>query len=308
MRQIPFQTVDVFTDSPFAGNPLAVITDARLLTSAEMQQIAREFKYSESTFILPPEDPDHTARVRIFDPANELPFAGHPNVGTGFVIVRVGEVLGKPVPQDELTFEEIIGLVRLTPVLVNDEIRGSRFRVPGAFELLEEISPKHIAECIGLDVESIVTTGHKPLRATVGLPSAFAELDSLESLALASPDTARFAEANRTYPSDIDMFALFAYVKTSIEPLTLRARMFAPLSNIPEDPATGSASAAVGALQVSLESGDDVRKSIVVHQGVEMGRASRINIEIVNLAGAINDVFVSGNCAFVSLGVLTLDG
>jgi trans-2,3-dihydro-3-hydroxyanthranilate isomerase len=306
VRQIPFQTVDVFTESPFTGNPLAVITDARSLTSEEMQQIAREFNYSETTFVLPPEDPEHTARVRIFDPANELPFAGHPNVGTGFVIARAGEVLGKPVNQNELTFEEITGLVKLTPVMVDGEIRGTRFRVPGAFESLETIDPEHVAACIGLTVASIVTTDHSPLRASVGLPFAFAELDSLESLAAASPDTSGFNRANHTYPSDIDMFALFVYVRTSSEPLTLRARMFAPLSNVPEDPATGSASAAIGALLVSLESTADVNRSIVIDQGVEMGRASRINIEVMKSAGAITNVFVSGNCAFVSHGVLIL--
>ena len=95
--QVSFVTVDVFTDRPFGGNPLAVILDARGLSDQQMQAIAREFNYSEQTFVLPPEDPAHTARVRIFTPVAELPFAGHPNVGTAFALAHAGSVLGRPV-------------------------------------------------------------------------------------------------------------------------------------------------------------------------------------------------------------------
>ena len=305
MREIPFVTVDVFTNSAFTGNPLAVITDGRSLSSGEMQQIAREFNFSETTFVLPPKDPSNTAHVRIFDPANELPFAGHPNVGTGYVVAQARELFGKPVG-DALRFEEVVGIVPLTAIRENNELRGIRFRVPGSLEILESITVEHVAACIGLDINSIVTANHEPLRASVGLPFAFAEVDSLESLAIATPDTGAFAKANRAYPSDIDMFALFIYVRTSADPLTLQARMFAPLSNIPEDPATGSASAALGALLVSLEDAPDVERPIVINQGVEMGRPSRIQLEVAKRSGIVTDVFVSGNCALVTRGTLSL--
>ena len=108
-----FQTVDVFTDRKFGGNPLAVLTDARGLSTGQMQAIAAEFNYAETTFVLPPRDPAHTAEVRIFTPKAELPFAGHPNVGTAYVLARAGQVLGRMIASDKLVFEEKAGLVAM---------------------------------------------------------------------------------------------------------------------------------------------------------------------------------------------------
>jgi trans-2,3-dihydro-3-hydroxyanthranilate isomerase len=111
--QVKFITVDVFTDRQFGGNPLAVIADATGLSTQQMQSIAAEFNLAETTFVLPPEKAEHTAKVRIFTPRAELPFAGHPNVGTAFVLARNGESHGRPVKGDVLVFEEIAGLVSI---------------------------------------------------------------------------------------------------------------------------------------------------------------------------------------------------
>src|SRR5215470_3348737 len=126
MRRFTFVTVDVFTDRRFGGNPLAVFTDAEGLSSAEMQSIAAEFNLAETTFVLPPKDPAHTAEVRIFTPKAEIPFAGHPNVGTAFVLARAGESYGRRIAGSKLVFEEKAGLVPIDIDRQGDEVLGAR--------------------------------------------------------------------------------------------------------------------------------------------------------------------------------------
>jgi trans-2,3-dihydro-3-hydroxyanthranilate isomerase len=300
-----FVTVDVFTDQRFFGNPLAVITDARGLSGDEMQAIATEFGYSETTFVLPPDNPKNTARVRIFTPTTEVPFAGHPNVGTAFVLGNRPDLFGK-IPGDTLRFEEIAGLVEIDLIREGDAVVGATIRAPRPLELGTEIEPAVIAACASIDVEHIVTHNHAPVFASVGLPFAFAELDGLPALSAARPDLTSFHRAAEISPSDQMEFSLFLYVRDAEDAQQIRARMFAPLDNVPEDPATGSASAALGALLATLAPESDTNIRMTVEQGVEMGRRSMIGLDVVKRQGLVTDVRISGRCVAVMSGSIAL--
>ena len=301
MTTVSFITVDVFTTNRFEGNPLAVMADARGLTDADMQNIAAEFGYSEVTFVLPPHDPDNTARVRIFTPTMEVPFAGHPNVGTAYVLGMRGEVFGKPVG-DSLRFEEKAGIVTVELKRGGDRVLSAAIRAPGPLAIGREIPEDTVARCISIDAAMVSTRVHRPLTASVGLGFVVAELTGLDALALARPNLTHFQDAaSATQKGNLD-FALFVYVRTPEAPWTIRARMFAPLDNVPEDPATGSASAALAAYLVSLEPETDMRVSLTIEQGVEMGRRSVIGVDVVKTNGVVTDVTISGACVEVMRG------
>jgi trans-2,3-dihydro-3-hydroxyanthranilate isomerase len=161
MQAMTFETVDVFTTRRFGGNPLAVITDARGLADQTMQLIASEFSYSETTFVLPPLDVANTAQVRIFTPTNEIPFAGHPNVGTAFVLGRRESVFGKPV-ETSMYFEEGAGLVRVDLLRHGESIVGARIKAPRPLDILASIEPDTVAECVSLNTVEIAASPHPP--------------------------------------------------------------------------------------------------------------------------------------------------
>jgi trans-2,3-dihydro-3-hydroxyanthranilate isomerase len=251
---------DVFTDTPFGGNPLAVIPEAEGLAEALLQKIAREFNFSETVFVLPPREEGHTARVRIFTPTQEVPFAGHPTIGTAIALRE----LGGPA---EMVLELGVGPIPCT-------VAGgrARFVTRRPLERLHDVDTGLVAEALGLTASDILTSRHAPVMASVGLPFVFAEIDGESALARATPAIAAFRAGQARYPSPFD-FAVAPYVR---EGDRIRMRMFAPLDSIPEDPATGSAAAALGALLAAL-AGAPVALDIT--QGVEMGRPSRILVE-----------------------------
>ncbi|GAJ94059.1 PhzF family phenazine biosynthesis protein [Agrobacterium sp. SHOUNA12C] len=301
MNTVAYVTTDVFTSERFAGNPLAVIPDARGLSDEAMQKIATEFNYSEVTFVLPPENPENTARVRIFTPTAEIPFAGHPNVGTAFVLGQQAKIFGK-IPGDGLIFEEKAGLVNVQLLSTGDHVSGAKIRAPGKLQVGDTVAGDLIARCIQLDPTSIRHATHAPTFASVGLPFAFAELDNLETLGKARPNAAIFAEAAVLHKEDKTGFSLFVYTRSADNPWHIRARMFAPLDNVIEDPATGSASAALGAYLTSLLPEHTVEKQITIEQGVEMGRRSLIGLDVRKSDGIVTDVFISGQCVSVMRG------
>jgi trans-2,3-dihydro-3-hydroxyanthranilate isomerase len=181
---IPFETLDVFTPTKYGGNPLAVVFDLeQKLTDDEMQKIAMEFGYSETTFVLPPKDPENnTAWVRIFSPTAEMPFAGHPNVGTATALAWRGELFGKPIG-DTVLLEEKAGIVPLD--ILHDAITGrptgALLTAPEEFRVeIKSLPVDTIAQCLGIEEEDVVTKHHDPLVATCGLPFIIAELTSLE--------------------------------------------------------------------------------------------------------------------------------
>ena len=273
---------DVFTDTPFGGNPLAVIPDATGLAEPLLQKIAREFNFSETTFVYPPADPAHTARVRIFTPMQEVPFAGHPTIGTAIAL----RDLGGPA---EMVLELGVG-----PIPCTVAEGHARFVTRRPLERLHQPDPEIVAACLGLARDDIRTDRHAPVAASVGLPFVFTELSDSGALARCAPVTDHFRRATALYPGPI-AFAVSAYVRDGSH---IRARLFAPLDNIPEDPATGSAAAALGALLAAL---DGAPVTLDIAQGVEMGRPSRIRVE----AGP-DGVAVSGSARRVMEGRLTL--
>lgn len=304
MRDVPFVTVDVFTDRRFAGNPLAVILDARGLSDGEMQQIAGEFGYSETTFVLPPQDPANTASVRIFTPTTEVPFAGHPNVGTAFVLGNLGSLFGKPVAT-HLRFEEKAGLVEVEVELARDGARvtGATIQAPGPLTVGSPVPQAELAPCISLDAADIETRHHAPVFASVGLKFILVEVKDLAVLARAAPRLEPLAILHEAYAHEQTDCAIFLYAWVGSD--HVRARMFAPLDNVPEDPATGSASAALGAFLVSQD--EETRdRHLLVEQGVEMGRRSLIHVDVQTHAGRFERVRITGACVEVMRGTISL--
>jgi trans-2,3-dihydro-3-hydroxyanthranilate isomerase len=304
-KRYRYVTVDVFTDRPFRGNPLAVVPDARGLTAEEMQAIAAEFNYSESTFVLPPDDPAHTARVRIFTRVIEIPFAGHPNVGTAYAIARAAEERGTPVGAT-VVFEEQAGLV---PVDVlrdgGGRVVGATLTAPRPLSLGATIPAAIVARCVGLDAAAVRTSAHEPVVASIGLPFVIAEV-AREAIGTARPDTAAFADAARRFPLDAGRFSVHLYARPAGGPDggDYRARMFSPLGGTVEDPATGSANGALVALLATLDPAPDRRLAFEIRQGVEMGRPSVLALSAEKRGGAVVRVQVGGRCAPVMEGTV----
>ncbi len=305
MPSADYVTVDVFTTESFAGNPLAVVPDARGLTDRQMQQIATEFNYSEITFVLPPEDPANTARVRIFTPTTEIPFAGHPNVGTAFVLGQQAELFGKPIGE-RLRFEELAGLVEIDLLRDDYRVLGATIRAPRPLELGDRLAADLVARCASIEESDVLTRSQPPVIGSVGLPFALVELQTLEALGKARPNLAAFHEAATLHPRAGGDFSLFLYVRSLENPWHIRARMFAPLDNVPEDPATGSASGALAALLASSDPTKDGEIRMTIEQGVEMGRRSIIELEVAKRDGEVTDVRITGRCVAVMQGSIAL--
>lgn len=268
MPSFPYETVDVFTDRPFGGNPLAVFTDARGLSDAQMQALAAEINYSETTFVLPPDDPANDARVRIFHRTAEMPFAGHPNVGTACVLARHGRDR-----DGVLRFEQMAGLVEITVERdAAGAVTSAVIAAPQPLSLGIELPADGIAACAGVSASDIVTGGHKPVQASLGVKFVLAQI-APAALAGAAPDVTAFRKLESQNPELQGRLSLFLYARDGN---AIRARMFAPLAGTWEDPATGSASATLGALLLSLDGGDQAVYSIT--QGVEMGRPSLLKV------------------------------
>jgi trans-2,3-dihydro-3-hydroxyanthranilate isomerase len=299
MPSYDFVTVD-FTEQRFGGNPLAVFPDARDLSDAQMQAIAAEFNLSETTFVLPPGNPQHHARVRIFTPKHEMPFAGHPNVGTGFVLAGLTDD-----PPDHFVFEEIAGLVRVHILRgPGKTVTGARISAPRALSIESDIPVDVVAACASLTTDDILTRSHTPLVASVGVPFVIAEVTGVDALSRATPDIAAFREAVARFSSMGGRFALHLYAWCGGDPASLRARMFAPPGGVFEDPATGSANAALAALLTSLAPGENVDLHYAIEQGVEMGRPSQIIASARKTAEGPVLATVAGSCVPVMRGRL----
>jgi trans-2,3-dihydro-3-hydroxyanthranilate isomerase len=296
-----FVTVDVFTDRRFGGNPLAVFPDARGLSDEQMQALAMEFNLSETTFVLPPDNPQHHAKVRIFTPRAELPFAGHPNVGTGYVLAQRDAD-----PPEHYVFEELAGLVRVHILREAGAISGARISAPRALSIDIGIPEDVVAACAGLAEDDIVTTAHGPLVASVGTPFVIAEVAGVAALSRASPDLGAFRAAASRFPEVATRFSLHLYARRDGDATRLAARMFAPLAGVLEDPATGSANAALAALLTSLAPGENADLSYEILQGVEMGRPSQIIASARKTAEGPVLATVEGSCVPVLRGTVEL--
>ncbi len=300
--KLDFATVDVFTDRQFGGNPLAVVPDARGLTSAQMQAIAAEFNLSETTFVLPPQDAANTAQVRIFTPRAELPFAGHPNIGTAFVLVGAATSAARAITGDTMIFEENAGLVGIELLRDRSAVTGARLAAPQAFSIGENIAREIVASACSIAPADIDTTAHQPCIASCGIPLIFAAVTSRAALAAARPRTEIFAEHVPTTLAT----GVHLYVEAATPVADIEARMFAPLYGVTEDPATGSANVALIALLATLRAESDLRLERRISQGVDMGRPSLMMASAEKRAGKIVAAHIGGSCVPMMSGVITL--
>ena len=299
-----FLTADVFTERMFGGNQLAVFPEAPAdLAPAVMQSIARELNISETVFVFPPDNPEHTRRIRIFTPAAELPFAGHPTIGTAFVLASIGAV---PLGTEgaSIVLEEGVG-----PVAVS--IRAQQGR-PGYCELtaarLPEEGPpppplEEIASALSLRPEDLRPDDLPPRGFTCGVPYLFVPLRDEASLARARVNPTAWERTFSTWWTS----AVFPFAETQRrDGADFRARMFAPALGVPEDPATGSACAALAGFLAPLSATGNGTHRWVVEQGVEMGRPSRLHISCDRERGRITAVRVGGSSVLVSEARLAL--
>jgi trans-2,3-dihydro-3-hydroxyanthranilate isomerase len=299
-----YVTVDVFTDRAFGGNPLAVVLDAGGLSTAQMQAIAAEFNYSETTFVLPPRDKAHDAQVRIFTVTTELPFAGHPNVGTAFVLASRAERL-----PERLLFEEKAGLVTVDILKAQGQVTGAELTAPQPLKRSStHVSAEQVAACLSLQASDIRTERHAPHVVSVGMPFLVAEVASRQALRAARPDAPAFA---RTFPLD-DAFQLYFYtrdVPANEKPCDLQARMFFPgASGLIEDPATGSATVDAAALLADIDATIDGELRLRFGQGVDMGRPSLLLTRVRKQAGKVMSAHVGGGCVAMMEGTFHLKG
>jgi trans-2,3-dihydro-3-hydroxyanthranilate isomerase len=298
-----YVTADVFTDRMFGGNPVAVVLDAAGLSAAQMQAIACEFNYSETTFVLPPRDPSHTAWVRIFNPSREMPFAGHPNVGTAFVLARQMAARGEAVP-DRLVFDEIAGLVPVDLLREGGAVVGAELTAPEVLSRRARVTPEQAAACLSLTAEDVRADAHPPQVVSVGLPFLVVELASRDALRRAKPDPVAY---DSLLPLD-GAFSVYAYTRDvgtgAAEAGTdLQARMFT--RRMTEDAATGSATVAVTALLTEVQGKAELR--LRVGQGVDMGRPSLLLARASRRDGGVT-AFVGGRCITVMEGGFLLAG
>jgi trans-2,3-dihydro-3-hydroxyanthranilate isomerase len=292
--KVPFQTVDVFTDRKFGGNPLAVIPDAQGLSSEQMQAIAAEFNLAETTFVLPARDPAHTAHVRIFTPKAELPFAGHPNVGTAFVLARMGKAKG-----DKLVFEEKAGLVPLDLSRENGMVVAARLAAPQPLTFGETVAAEIVAQAVGLKPEDIVGD---PVIASTGNNFLFAELRSREAVKRASYNL----EVFRKHLPMERTIGVHLYVAAAEHGVEIQSRMFAPLFGVPEDPATGSANVTLIGLLAHRDPRADVTLSKKIGQGFDMGRPSRLDASAEKKAGKVVATYIGGRCVPMLSGTIEI--
>ncbi|MGO9934955.1 MAG: PhzF family phenazine biosynthesis protein [Steroidobacteraceae bacterium] len=295
-----YVTVDVFTRRLFGGNPLACVLDAEGLSAIQMQAIAAEFNYAETSFVLPPWATGHTAHVRIFTPRAEVPFAGHPNIGTGVVLARELEANGGA-PLDRLVFEEAAGLVPIRILRDGDTVVGAELTAPAALAVGSRVGAPDIAACLSLDTTDISLKNHPALVLSVGLPFLVAELASEDALRRAKPNALTHAHVLPPIGTD----AIFAYTLGST-PEELRARMFSPLDGIPEDPATGSAAAAAIALLATIRTERDGEIAWRIEQGIEMGRPSLLLGRTEKRDGTVTAVHIGGFAVQVMRGIIDL--
>lgn len=294
-----YAVYDVFTDTAFAGNPLAVVFDSAGLDTISMQKIAAEFNLSETVFILPAEEKDSAACLRIFMPRGELPFAGHPTVGSTIAICE--RKMTKSA--QDLVLEEKVGQLkcRYEPGLVG----YAQFELP-VLPLREEpmMSVDAAAAALGIDVDDIGFGSHTLTQWNAGKAYLCVPVSDLSVLQRVAFNEALWLS---NFPGEDPLIVdcPYVYCRTSEHnPSTIQARMFAPHHGIPEDPATGSAAASLcGALQ-SLDDLVDGPTKYVIEQGIEMGRHSRINIEIHCLNGSITTATIGGNAVKVAEGFL----
>jgi trans-2,3-dihydro-3-hydroxyanthranilate isomerase len=308
MPRYQFLQVDVFTDVPFGGNPLAVFPDAAGLTGRQMQQLALELNLSETTFVLPPETPGADFKVRIFTPKAELPFAGHPLVGTHWVLAHLGRVaLAEPVT--EVTFELGVGLRTARLHTANGRVTRvvTDHQAPQFLAAANRAQVERVAAAFKLAPAAILDTG-KPVQAvSTGFPQLFTPVRSLAEVQAIDPLSVDAAALGQVCSelglpgADVAIFCL----ETVHADRDVHMRFVAPHHGIPEDPATGSASGGLASYLIhhGMVPATPPLTTILTEQGIEMGRPSKVTVEVEGTAGDIRMVRVSGDVVLMMEGV-----
>jgi trans-2,3-dihydro-3-hydroxyanthranilate isomerase len=302
MARFAFHTLDVFTDKALAGNPLAIVHAADALDTAQMQAITREFNLSETVFVLKPTNPAHNARLRIFTPAKELPFAGHPTVGTAVLLAEAK--FGTEDERDAIVvLEEGVGIVRCGVKIVPGKATYAEFDVPKvAQETGKPALREKLALALGLTPSDIGFDNHKPSVYSAGVDFTFIPVRDRDALHRATPILPAWNEA---MPAGFRS----AYVYTRLPEDSrhaFRARMFSPEMGILEDPATGAAAAAFAGVLARFEPLADGHHVLPVEQGVEMGRPSLVTVEVEMEAGRLAASRIGGAAVVISEGTLTI--
>ena len=299
MSKYEYYICDVFTQQKFSGNQLAVIPDAEGLSDHDMQNIAREFNFSESTFVFPSEK-ENTRKVRIFTPRSEVPFAGHPNIGTAFILAETG-IFGDFAQSIDVVFEEKAGNV---PIKINKDHCGyiwCELSAPAPLSLGKVATVDLASEVLSIEAGDINVTTHYPQVASVGLPFLFVELQSLEALSQAQIDLTKLQRLlQEGFPSYIHIYC------RDVKDFDIRCRMFAPLDGVPEDPATGSANAALIALLSHCDQRSDLEDKWKISQGSEIGRPSVLHGRAQKIGGTVTEVNLGGYSVMVCKGTISI--
>jgi trans-2,3-dihydro-3-hydroxyanthranilate isomerase len=299
MPTYKYVTLDVFTDRPFGGNQLAVFPDATGIPEDQLLAITREFNYSETTFCYPPRDPAHAARVRIFTPGSEVPFAGHPTVGTAIALHARGST---PDAEATLVLEEGVG-----PISVTVRPGAASFAQFSVAKLPETGPPvptrNTLAAILSISTDDVIGGTSAPQAVSCGLPFLIVGVKSLKALAAARVHLDKWDETLRSaWAKDLFVYAVDADSGAN----HYRARCFVPGFGVPEDPATGSANACFAGFLAARAAEREGTLRWTVAQGVEMGRPSRIEIEADKKNGAVTAIRVGGNAVLVMEGQLTV--
>jgi trans-2,3-dihydro-3-hydroxyanthranilate isomerase len=300
--RLRYHTLDVFTEVRFGGNPLAVVMGADDLDSDRMQAIAREFNLSETVFVLKPVNPAHTAKVRIFTPRAELPFAGHPTVGTAALLAehRVGALGGSQTAI--IALEETVGTVRVGVRLKPGEPAFAEFDAPRLPENMGSVpSIEDIAGAIGLIPSEIGFENHRPTCYSAGLPYTYVPVRTLDAIGQARPALGRWERAFGKYG------AAYLYCRETMQKTSqFHARMFDPDHGIIEDAATGSAAAAFAAVMRQFDEPPPGEHRVLIEQGLEMGRPSYIHLSMVVDTERLVTVRIGGHSVRIADGEITV--
>jgi trans-2,3-dihydro-3-hydroxyanthranilate isomerase len=300
MAHFAYHTLDVFTDRPLAGNPLAVVHDADDLDASAMQAIAREMNLSETVFVMAPRNPMHNARIRIFTPARELPFAGHPTVGAAVVLAETK--FGRAEAREAIVvLEEEIGPVRCGVRIAPGKASYAEFDVP---RLAEEAgragTRERIGAALGLLPSDVGFDNHKPTVYSAGVEFTLVPVRDRDALHRSQPIGAAWKDAFSTG-------GVYLYTRLpAANGRAYRARMYGQGLGIVEDPATGSAAAAFAGAVARFESLADGQHTLPIEQGVEMGRPSLITLEVSIAAGRLAGARIGGGALVVCEGRLTI--
>ncbi len=288
---LDFHTLDVFTTTPYTGNPLSVVLGAEGLTTAQMQAMAREFNLSETIFVMPPRDPAHTAAVRIFFPTAEIPFAGHPTLGCATLLAEMAHGPGDW--DTDITLEEVAGLVPVRLTRRAGVTQGSFAAPVIPHSAAARTTPAQAAQALGLPAAAI--TGATEFWQG-GPTFLYVPVDSLETLAAARPIEPHWSALLQGTGCDS------AYLFARLPDGSIRARMFSPTGGVPEDPATGSATAILSGWLLAHGHLNAGTTTLRLRQGVEMGRPSDLTLAATVSQGKLTEVRVGGSAVRVSQG------